>query len=663
MNKTSPELILQKYFTYSTFRSGQKEIIDSVLAGKDTVGIMPTGSGKSLCYQIPAVMLPGITLIISPLIALMKDQVDALTHLEIPAAFLNSSLSPAQLEERMLNLRSNQYKMLYVAPERFRAASFINIIKQQTVSLLAVDEAHCISQWGHDFRPSYMKIKDIVHQVGRPPVVALTATATKTVQQDIVKQLQLDKPQVIVKGFDRPNLKFFAVELENESQKDRELVRILKSINGTGIVYTTTQKAVFKVCDLLNENHLPAAGYHGGMDRKQRIEAQDSWLAGRHPIIVATNAFGMGIDKPDVRFVVHYNLPGSVEAYYQEAGRAGRDYKTSYCMLFYSYKDRIIQEYLIENNFPPEHILQDIYEFLFSLGKTEILLTYKQIGEQSSCSEFQTASAVKLFERYDILKRMDKTSLTFEACLLISLPKAREKVVRAPIQKNLLDWFNKSTIEIFSLEETLKQLQISSDQFNNAMRQLAGKGILAYTPPFRGRGLLLTSAYTDWKKVKIDFQEYENRKKLQHRHLEEMENYVTHKKCRRIYLLNYFGEAHQEKNCKACDICLDWHSPETGKTEKSQGRVSDMHKLLDCVLEFDGRFGVTTIAGILKGEYQERFSQWGVNESSSFGLFKRKKRERIIRLIYSAVKKGFLSRSSGEYPVLEITAEGLDELK
>jgi len=611
MSKNDFGQILKEYFSYSSFRSGQKEIIDSVLAGRDTVGIMPTGSGKSLCYQIPAIILPGITLIISPLIALMKDQVDALTDLEIPAAFINSSLSSTELEERMFNLRNNQYKLLYIAPERFQAASFNKTIKQLKVSLLAVDEAHCISQWGHDFRPSYMKIKDIVLQAGRPPVLALTATATKTVQQDIVKQLQLEKPFVVVKGFDRPNLKFFAIELESEKQKDQELVRIIKSINGPGIVYTATQKAVLKICDLLNENGLSTAGYHGGMDRKQRVDAQNSWLAGRHQIITATNAFGMGIDKADVRFVIHYNLPGSVEAYYQEAGRAGRDYKTSYCVLFSSYKDRIIQEYLIENNFPPEHILRDVYEFLFSLSKAEILLTYRQIGEQSGCSEFQTSSAVKLFERYNILRRMDKTSMTFEVVQLISMSKAKEKVSRAPIQKLLLDWFGRSTVEVYSLEETLKKLQISLDQFNNAMRQLVGKGILTYTPPFRGRGLLLTSVYTDWKNVKIDFQEYSKRRKLQNRHLDEIENYVTQKECRRTYLLNYFGEIRKEENYKACDICLNWQSPEESKTEKSRGRTKDMHKLLDCVLEFDGRFGVTTIAGILKGEYQERLSQWG----------------------------------------------------
>jgi len=662
MNKTNPEQILKEYFSYSSFRSGQREIIDSVLAGSDTVGIMPTGSGKSLCYQIPAVILPGTALIISPLIALMKDQVDALTRLGISAAFINSSLSAAELNERMAGLRNHEYKLVYIAPERFRAASFNKIIKQLKVSLIAVDEAHCISQWGHDFRPSYMKIKDFVIQTGRPPVLALTATATKTVQQDIVKQLHLEKPQVVVKGFDRPNLKFFAVELDNEGQKDQELIRIIKSINGPGIVYTATQKAVLKVCDLLNENGLSAAGYHGGMERKQRTEAQNSWLDGRHQIIAATNAFGMGIDKADVRFVIHYNLPGSVEAYYQEAGRAGRDSKTSYCVLFYIYKDRIIQEYLIENNFPPEYILQDIYEYLFSLGKNEILLTYKQIGEQSGCSEFQTASAVKLFERYNLLKRMDKTSMTFEASLLISQKRAKEKVKRAPLQQQMLDLLGRSTVEVYSLEETLKELQISLDQFNNTMRQLVGKGILIYTPPFRGRGLLLTSEYTDWKNVKIDFQEYDNRRKLQQRHLDEIENYVTQNKCRRTYLLNYFGELHEDKNCRACDICLNWKPPQAEKTGKRRGRSSDMNKLLDCVLEFDGRFGVTTIAGILKGEYQERFASQGINASPSFGVFEKKKREKIIRLIFLAVKKGFLSRSSGEYPVLEVTAEGLQEL-
>lgn len=660
MNKKTPLDILKKHFSFSSFRAGQEEIIRSVLSGKDTLGVMPTGSGKSLCYQIPALMLPGITLIISPLIALMKDQVDALQKLGIAAAFLNSSLRPAQTEERLSALRRGQYKLLYVAPERFRVASFMKLIHQLDVSLLAVDEAHCISQWGHDFRPSYLKIKDIVRQVGRPPVVALTATATKVVQKDIIKQLRMEKANIIVKGFDRPNLKFFVAELDEEEQKQRELVRIINSVKGAGIVYVATKKAVSEISGLLNKNGLKSTGYHGGMDKKQRVEAQNTWLRGEHPIIVATNAFGMGIDKAALRFIIHYNMPGSVEAYYQEAGRAGRDSKTSYCVLLYTYRDHIIQDYLIENNFPPEHVLQEIYDFLFSLEQKNILLTYKQIGEACGSSEFQVASAIKLFERYHILKRMDKTALSYEVFFMKDLPAALKEVARAPMQKKLLDWFAESTVNVFSMEETLKRLQISSDQFNNTIRQLVGRGILNYTPPFRGRGIEITSTFVDWEKTPIDLEEYKRQEQLQRERLAIMEEYVKTKTCRRKYLLGYFGEKYSKANCGGCDICLNWHSPEEGQGIKTS--ADSLQKMLACVYEFDGLFGVTTIASILKGVKEDRFANWGADMSESFGILKKMKKEKITRLIYAAISKGYLERSSGKYPVLEITSEGIDKL-
>jgi ATP-dependent DNA helicase RecQ len=660
MLNSNPQAVLQKYFNYQTFRSGQKEIIDAVLSGKDTLAIMPTGSGKSLCYQIPSLILPGVTLVISPLIALMKDQVDALTKLKIPAAFLNSTLSYNETTKRISEIRQGKYCILYVAPERFQAASFMKLINQIKIPLLAVDEAHCISQWGHDFRPSYMRIKNIIEQIGKPPVIALTATATKPVQQDIVKQLNLRSANIFISGFDRPNLIYFALQL-NEDQKKREIIRILSSIKGSGIVYVSTQKAVSEVKAILNGSNLPAIGYHGGMEKKERNFAQNQWLSGKIPIIVATNAFGMGIDKYDVRFVLHYNIPASVEAYYQEAGRAGRDGKTSYCPLFLSHKDHRIQEYLIDNTFPPRKILQNVYEYLFSLNERIILQTYKEIGEYAGCNDMQVGAAVKLFERYEILKRLSKNVLTYCVDILKNQKEVKHEVKRAPNQKKILDWLNRQSAQEIPFNMTLKELNFTSDQFNNAIRGLAGKGILTYSPPFRGRGIEITSFKVDWNKIPIDFEAYENQKQLQLSRLAKIEEYVLNNQCRRKYILDYFGEKYQHKNCRACDYCLNWTSPETAG-HKSAGHDDGMAILLECVLEFDDTFGVTTIANILKGIDEDRFSYREANSSPCFSAMMEKDTNTIIRMIYAAIKKGYLERSSGKYPKLSITDEGMEYL-
>ena len=343
--------VLERYFGYRSFRRGQEEIINSLLSGRDALAIMPTGAGKSLCYQVPALMSDGVTLVVSPLISLMKDQVNALTAQGVRAAYLNSSLNDAQFNKALANMANGMYKIVYVAPERLKSSRFIRAATSIRVSLIAVDEAHCVSQWGQDFRPSYLNIAEFIAELpNRPTIGAFTATATAEVKQDIVRILGLHDPQEVTTGFDRPNLFFSVIRT---SQKSKQLLYLLFSrMNNSGIIYCSTRKTVEKVCALLCDKGFSATRYHAGLSDEERRKNQDDFVYDRKRIMVATNAFGMGIDKSDVRFVIHYNMPKNLESYYQEAGRAGRDGEDSDCILLFGHQDIQTAWYFIDHMEP-----------------------------------------------------------------------------------------------------------------------------------------------------------------------------------------------------------------------------------------------------------------------------------------------------------------------
>lgn len=341
--------LLKKYFGYDSFRNGQSEIIENILLHKDVLAIMPTGGGKSLCYQIPAMIMDGTTIVISPLISLMKDQVDTLKQIGIPSAFINSSLSLSELRQIVYDAENNKYKLLYVAPERLESESFIELLKNIKISMIAVDEAHCVSQWGHDFRTSYLKIKNLRDIISpRPIVSAFTATATPEVKEDIINLIGLNKHYEVITGFDRENLKFEVI------RTNKKLPYILKYIgehkNKSGIIYCLTRKLTEDVCARLVKEGYRAVKYHAGLSDAERSKNQDDFLYDNADIMVATNAFGMGIDKLDIRYVIHYNMPKNIESYYQEAGRAGRDGEPSECILLFSPQDIVMNNFLIENS-------------------------------------------------------------------------------------------------------------------------------------------------------------------------------------------------------------------------------------------------------------------------------------------------------------------------
>ena len=408
--------ILKQYFGYDSFRPGQDELVRAILSGRDTLGIMPTGAGKSICYQVPAMLFPGLTLVISPLISLMKDQVGALVEAGVPAACINSAMSAEEFRDALYFAGRGQYKLLYVAPERLTAPSFLEFAKRVPISMVTVDEAHCISQWGQDFRPSYLKILDFLAELPeRPLVSAFTATATAEVRDDIVQALGLHEPFIKTTGFDRPNL-YFAVE--QPTSKGTKLLQLLNERKDkSGIVYCSTRKNVEEICDLLLSRGLPATRYHAGLDPDERRENQDDFLYDRKTIMVATNAFGMGIDKSNVSFVIHYNMPKNMESYYQEAGRAGRDGQPADCILLYSGQDVRMAEFLIERSHETEDetidettrqqlIARDrerLKQMTFYCTTTECLRHYilRYFGENSPLSCGHCSSCDTNFEEVD----------------------------------------------------------------------------------------------------------------------------------------------------------------------------------------------------------------------------------------------------------------------
>ena len=397
---------MREHFGFDNFREGQREVIESILAGKDAVVVMPTGSGKSLCYQLPAMILEGATLVVSPLIALMKDQVDALRARGLPATFINSSIPEAEQRARIESLRRREHKLVYIAPERFRSSRFNAALQSIPISLFAVDEAHCISTWGHDFRPDYLRLRHVIRSLGNVRTLALTATATPYVRSDIIQQLGLQRPQTFISGFDRPNLRIEVVHVEKEREKITRIKRLAQSHEGSGIVYTSTRKAVEQVGRELKTAGLRISTYHAGMSDAIRVRAQEDFMSGRTQMIVATNAFGMGIDKRDIRFVAHYQMPGSIEAYYQEIGRAGRDGLPSTCVLLFNYADKNTHDFFIEGSYPDLPLIKDVYNALINTGRPQLELSTARIAELAGHrNEMAIQSALYLLERAGHIER------------------------------------------------------------------------------------------------------------------------------------------------------------------------------------------------------------------------------------------------------------------
>lgn len=556
-------LALRQHFGFEDFRAGQREVIASILEGHDTVVVMPTGGGKSLCYQLPALMKEGATIVVSPLIALMKDQVDALHARNLPATFINSSITFEEQKARINSIRRGEYKLVYVAPERFRSAHFVETLRGINVSLFAVDEAHCVSQWGHDFRPDFLRLRHAVEEIGRPQVVALTATATPYVRADIIEQLNLNAPRAFVSGFDRPNLSIKVVH----TQKDRDKIAHIKALaaeqGGSGIIYASTRKAVEQVSARLKSAGLDIVAYHAGMEESERTRAQDEFMSGRTQMIVATNAFGMGIDKADIRFVAHYQMPGSIEAYYQEIGRAGRDGLPSVCALFFNYADKRTQDYFIEGSYPPPDLIAQVYQALVATNQKRIELSVSEIATRASLrNEMAVQSALIILEKAGHIERGSAGENRASVRLLVPPHEARASIGERETKTRqalfgLLGGYevNERAETEIEVKEFSEAVGLDVAAARRALASLQSSGVLSYTAARRTRGVQMLDE-RPVKQLRIQQHEIARRAALEQRKLREMINFCYTENCYRAFILDYFGDEHHAPVCGTCGNCL-----------------------------------------------------------------------------------------------------------
>jgi ATP-dependent DNA helicase RecQ len=556
---------LKNFFGFEEFRAGQREVVEAILEGHDTVVVMPTGGGKSLCFQLPALMREGVTIVVSPLIALMKDQVDALAARGLPATFINSSLDFEEQKARVAGLKRGDYKLLYVAPERFRSNHFVETLKRADISLFAIDEAHCISQWGHDFRPDYLRLQSFRETIGSPQTIALTATATPYVRADIIEQLNLSEPRAFVSGFDRPNLSIGVMHTEREREKFARIRQLASEYEGqSGIIYTSTRKSVEQITQKLKGERLSVIGYHAGMTDDERVRAQDDFMSGRAQMIVATNAFGMGIDKPDIRFVVHFHLPGSIEAYYQEIGRAGRDGAQSVCLLLFNYADKRTQDYFIEGSYPPPELIASVYQALAGTNQKRIELSTREIAARAGVrNEMAVQSALITLEKAGHVER--GTGSENRATLRLLMPPriAREAVAskRSAQLKQVLfgllggyELNERADTEI-DVADFAETLGMELQQMRRALSSLTEAGIVRYQPARRTRGLVMLDEQPATR-LRIRPEELARRAALEQRKLREMISFCYTEDCYRAFILDYFGDRAHTSGCGSCGNCL-----------------------------------------------------------------------------------------------------------
>ena len=579
--------ILKQYWGYDSFRGIQEQIIESIGSGRDTLGLMPTGGGKSIAFQVPAMTMDGVCLVITPLIALMKDQVRNLREHGIKAAAIHTGMKREEIIAVMENCIFGGYKFLYVSPERLSSDLFRTKLRHLKICLLTVDESHCISQWGYDFRPSYLTIADIRKELPDVPVLALTATATPQVTDDIQDKLGFKEKNVISMSFFRQNLSYVVRKTEN---KLMELKHILDHVPGSGIVYVRNRAGTKEVADFLNANGIPATHYHAGLDQVVKDERQKAWTENRYRVVVATNAFGMGIDKPDVRTVIHMDIPSSIEAYFQEAGRAGRDRQRSYAVLLHSPGDKRTVSKRISDNFPKEEFIRDVYEKLgyyyeMAVGDGRGCTYSFSLGE--FCKHFSlpiipTDSALHILTRMGYIEFVDE--MDYSARLLFTagrddLYRMHQDKVTDTVMNIILRNYSGIFTDYAYIDEQLicSRAGIERDRLYTTLMNLQSQGVVRYVPERRTPVITWTRERIDTRLLRFDPEVYAMRREEFKERIGAMMEYVTRETgCRSAMLLKYFGE-HQKKPCMCCDLCQ----------EKVQGEITrgEREAIMDDILD------------------------------------------------------------------------------
>lgn len=605
--------ILQDTFHLESFREWQEEIIRSVIDGNDTLVFMPTWGWKSLIYQFSWVVRNWLVLILSPLISLMKDQVDKLNELWLRAELINSTISNFEKQMILDEISQNNFdekwciKFLYVAPERLSDDYFLQTIQKIDIALIAIDEAHCISQWWHDFRPSYLRIKDFIAKLRSEqlfPIIALTATATKKVRSDIVERLGLKNYQIFTKGFDRKNLAFIVREISKEQEKLEKVLEVVQKTPPYGIVYCSSVKAVSKVYQYLLQNGVRVWIYTWEMKWDLREKEQNNFMDSTYDVIVATNAFGMWIDKKDIRYVIHFNLPGSIENYYQEVGRAGRDGKNSYGVIIASYQDTIIQEFFIENTYPPKDDILKLYDYLYKDFKlwegtgVQILKTYNSIAIESDLkSDMKVGSIIKIFEKYSVVKR----------------------------------WFDAREWEV----------------------------------DFRGRGITLCLPKMTHDTLPILWNHQDVLKQESYFKLEQVKKLLFRPGCRKRFILEYFWDEEDLKNmsenCGVCDYCIDKKKYD-GQEQEHLIPTHVFLLVLEFVKRLDNKFWAQILSWVLTGSKEAKIMEWNLDLDKDYNILWIYSKELVGAIFEILIDFGYLYKSAGQYPKMSISQSGIAAL-
>nr|WP_236621472.1 RecQ family ATP-dependent DNA helicase [Rhodopirellula sallentina] len=678
-------------FGLESFRPGQRDVVDALASGEDCLCVMPTGGGKSLCYQLPALAREGTTIVVSPLIALMKDQVDTLQARGIQAKLINSSLSQGQQESVMEAMARGELDLVYVAPERLRNGMFLDAVSKADIALLAVDEAHCVSEWGHDFRPDYSRLGRFRDRyLGGVQTIALTATATPTVRDDICELLNLQEPRIFVTGFARTNLKFAVESCNNDNAKRDLLQKYLRGREGTGIIYAATRKRCEEIADWLPEKTGRKVGvYHAGLHPDDRRRVQEAFMKGELSAIVATNAFGMGIDKSDIRFVVHFNIPGSLEAYYQEAGRAGRDGVMSDCLLLFAYFDRQIQEFFIENRYPSKATVKKVYEYLLSCEEDPIELTLEQLRTAIEVRDGTEAISTSetLLARAGVLKRLDAGSnqaivrIDSDAPTLLDFLPREAKIKRrvmTAVEKVVGD---RRGEDVYVRPDVIaKHADMDRAKVTTQLRELTKLRAFDYVPPFRGRAVHITRRDLRFEQLPIDFEELERRKAAEYEKLEAVIQFARASSCRQRVILDYFGDPNAD-DCTRCDRCDpiggklirdgNWSSEESAGTPGPSMSVAfpdvdERHLLtgirvvLSGVVRTHGRLGKNLIAQMLAGSKNKRVTQLRLDRLSTYGMLTGMTQAELADVMDSLLSAGLLDQKeiSERRPTIHMTDPG-----